>query len=111
MANPLGSYPTEFLDCRVQHNWQLKGFYRAAGRTVVKVDQCERCTSVRRLYWSSATGERVSNGDYKHAHGYKLSGVDLKAVRRELLKRTTVYASFDDLIDQAGPIQSNGRHA
>ncbi len=87
-------YPDKFLDCRtLQHDWRRIGCYHAYGE-VVRVLHCHRCGTDRRDHWSPS-GHRLSNATYDYPDGYSIGngGAALPDLRRESLRRTTVYDS------------------
>jgi hypothetical protein len=101
----LRSYDETFLLCRVGnlgHVWSVVGFYRAPNGITCRQLRCERCGTERTDYWNRSTAERYA-GRYKYADGYQIptyDGVGASAadVRREVMRRATVYANEDAML-------------
>lgn len=102
VADALHDYDGEFLDCRrgnLGHEWRSVGFYRGAGNVTHRRVVCKRCSTWRTDAWEARTGARLP-GRYNYAEGYQLPGVspDATAVRVEVLRRATVFASEDEML-------------
>jgi hypothetical protein len=111
IANALHDYDNAYLECRnLGHYWRVMGYFRGAAGVTARRLECQRCDTVRLDRWESRGGDRIGSS-YRYGADYRLEGVQppARAVRVEVLRRATVYASEADMLATL----SNGdrRHA
>ena len=99
----LRKYDEDFLLCRrgnLGHVWAVLGYFRGEAGHVMRRCECQRCGSVRVDHWGSE-GERYQPR-YDYADGYQISleddYVDTGDVRREAMRRATVYATEENML-------------
>lgn len=93
-------YDDTYLDCRdLRHPWKVVGFYRQAG-DIRRILECTRCGTQRNDHWHS-DGQREPSS-YSYAEGYQVEGgFDTYEVRREVIRRATIFKSIQHLLDAA----------
>jgi hypothetical protein len=100
VAAALHDYDDEYLTCRnLGHYWRVVGYFRGASGTTTRRLECQRCETTRVDLWASVGGERIG-ARYRYGADYRLEGVQppASAVRVEVLRRATVYASEDEML-------------
>lgn len=97
----LKGYEDKFLDCRLQHAFVTVGFFHTADGNRRRRLECSRCKAIGHDTFSSL-GERVKPRQYNLPPGYSIEGgVELAAVRREVMKRATIFKTEADMLAAA----------
>ena len=100
VAAALHDYDDEYLACRnLGHYWRVMGYFRGVGGIVLRRLECQRCDTVRLDRWESRGGARIGSS-YRYGAEYRLEGVQpaATAVRVEVMRRATVYASESEML-------------
>lgn len=101
VARALRDYDEDYLTCRnLGHRWTAIGFYRSAYAGEVRRRlECERCGGARIDRWEARGVNRIG-ASYSYHDGYRLPGSQptASAVRVEVVRRATVFASEDEML-------------
>jgi hypothetical protein len=96
----LQEYDEDYLLCRnLGHVWRILGYFRGATGLTMRRLECQRCETVRLDKWATRGGERIG-ATYRYGSDYRLEGVQpaAAAVRVEVLRRATVFASEAEML-------------
>lgn len=98
----LNSYDETFLECRdLRHAWRRIGYWNEGWR-VVKLLQCQRCPTTRRI--SMRANGAIIDSKYEYPDGYQIKGAGMGGVpgdklRVEAMKRARVWASENEMME------------
>jgi hypothetical protein len=109
VAAALQDYDNDYLLCRnLGHVWRIVGYFRGAGGVVARRLECQRCETGRVDRWGGRGGAERIGSSYRYGTDYRLEGVQpaAAAVRVEVVRRATVYASESEMLAALG---SNGQ--
>lgn len=98
----LHDYDADYLECRrgnLGHLWRAVGYFRGERAETLRLVECQRCETTRVDRWGRGGVERLPSR-YHYGEGYRLPGTqpDTAAIRGEVLRRATVYASEADML-------------
>lgn len=100
-------YNDTFLVCRdLRHSWEVFGHWRN-GAYISRRLVCSRCSTERIDFWTPS-GIR-ENARYIYPDDYCLKGdhIEFQELRKEVLRRTDVYTSEDEMIEAV--FSTNGK--
>lgn len=105
----LREYDPKYLNCRdLRHAWERKGFFRTPDGTIRQVLQCLRCKAIGNDEFTRS-GVRTRPRRYQYRDGYRIGKLDPVTVRNEVVKRSHVFRSEQQMMDEVFN-GKNGKH-
>lgn len=93
----LKSYPDEYLECRrLKHAFKTIGFCQMSDGVRKSILKCMRCDTIG-VDRCTAQGHRIKHRLYEWPDDYYLGQVGLPDIRKESMRRVTIYRNEDAL--------------